>query len=200
LEESPWLASYTGKVILSLSKEVIRMTDLILGLITGIFFGFFLQKGQALKYDKQLGMLRFKDFTILKVMVSAILVGMVGIYFFVDMGIGKLSLKPTVLGANIIGGLIFGLGWGMLGYCPGTALGATGEGRFDAFWGGALGMLVGAGLFAEVYSHIKDGFLKWGDLGKLTIPQVIEINHWVVIPIVWAFLLLALVALEKKKL
>jgi hypothetical protein len=176
------------------------MTNLILGLITGIFFGFFLQKGQALKYDKQLGMLRFKDFTILKVMVSAILVGMVGIYFLVDMGIGKLSLKPTILGANIIGGLIFGLGWGMLGYCPGTALGATGEGRFDAFWGGTLGMLVGAGVFAEVYSYIKDDFLKWGNLGKLTIPQVVEINHWVVIPIVWAFFVLLLVALEKKKL
>ncbi|HUL38635.1 MAG TPA: YeeE/YedE thiosulfate transporter family protein [Thermodesulfobacteriota bacterium] len=176
------------------------MTNLILGLITGIFFGFFLQKGQALKYDKQLGMLRFKDFTILKVMVSAILVGMVGIYFLVDMGIGKLSLKPTIFGANIIGGLIFGLGWGMLGYCPGTALGAAGEGRFDAFWGGALGMLVGAGVFAEVYSYIKDDFLKWGNLGKLTIPQVVEINHWVVIPIVWGFLVLLLVALEKKKL
>jgi uncharacterized membrane protein YedE/YeeE len=54
------------------------------------------------------------------------------IYVFV---FGKLSLKPTVLGANIIGGLIFGLGWGMLGYCRGTAVGATGEGRFDAFWG-----------------------------------------------------------------
>ena len=176
------------------------MTNLALGLITGIFFGFFLQKGQALKYDKQLGMLRFKDFTILKVMVSAILVGMVGIYFLVDMGIGKLDLKPTILGANIIGGLIFGLGWGMLGYCPGTALGAAGEGRFDAFWGGTLGMLVGAGVFAEVYSHIKDDFLKWGNLGELTIPQVAEINHWVIIPIVWGFLVLLLVALEKKKL
>jgi uncharacterized membrane protein YedE/YeeE len=176
------------------------MTNLILGLITGIFFGFFLQKGQALKYDKQLGMLRFKDFTILKVMVSAILVGMVGIYFLADMRIGELNIKPTILGANIIGGLIFGLGWGMLGYCPGTALGAAGEGRFDAFWGGALGMLVGAGVFAEVYSYIKDDFLKWGNLGKLTIPQVVEINHWVVIPIVWGFLVLLLVALEKKKL
>ena len=92
------------------------MGTLILGLITGIFFGFFLQKGQALRYDRQLGMLRLKDFTILKLIVSAILVGMVGIYFFVDMGWGKLSLKPTILGANVIGGLIFGLGWGMLGF------------------------------------------------------------------------------------
>jgi hypothetical protein len=199
-EEWPWLTSFMGKDILSLSKEVSRMGTLILGLITGIFFGFFLQKGQALKYDKQLGMLRFKDFTILKVMVSAILVGMVGVYFFVDMGIGKLSLKPTILGANMIGGLIFGLGWGMLGYCPGTAVGATGEGRFDAFWGGVLGMLVGAGIFAEVYPFLKDNLLKWGDLGKLSIPKVIGVNHWIVILMTWVVLILALVAVEKKRL
>ena len=176
------------------------METLILGLITGIFFGFFLQKGQALKYDKQLGVLRLKDFTILKLMVSAILVGMVGIYFFVDIGLGKLSLKPTVLGANIIGGLIFGLGWGMLGYCPGTAVGATGEGRWDAFWGGILGMLVGAGIFAEAYPFIKDSFLKWGDYGKQSIPLLLGINHWVVIIFLWAMMILILVALEKKRL
>ena len=175
------------------------MITLILGLITGILFGFFLQKGQVLKYDKQLGMLRFKDFTILKVMLSAILVGMVGIYFFVDIGIGELSLKPTVLVANIIGGLIFGLGWGMLGYCPGTAVGATGEGRWDAFWGGVLGMLVGAGIFSEVYPFLKDNLLKWGDFGELTIPKIIGVNHWVVIAIVWIVLVLLLLTVEKKK-
>ena len=175
------------------------MGVLILGLLTGIFFGFFLQKGQALKYDKQIGMLRFKDFTILKVMLSAILVGMVGIYFFVDLSIAKLSLKPTVLGANIIGGLIFGLGWGMLGYCPGTTAGAIGEGRFDAFWGGVLGMLVGAGIFAEVYPFLKDNLLKWGDYGKLSIPKVVGVNHWIVILIVWVFVILVLTVIEKKK-
>jgi len=174
------------------------MSALILGLITGILFGFFLQKGQALKYDKQIGMLRFKDFTILKVMLSAILVGMVGIYFFVDIGIGELSLKPTVLVANIIGGLIFGLGWGMLGYCPGTAVGATGEGRFDAFWGGALGMLVGAGIFAETYTFIRENVLKWGDLGKLTIPKAIGVNHWIVIIVLWSIVIMILVGAKKK--
>ncbi len=174
------------------------MGMLLLGLITGILFGFFLQKGQALRYDRQIGMLRLKDFTILKLMLSAILIGMVGIYFFVDMGWGKLSIKATVLGANILGGLIFGLGWAMLGYCPGTAVGATGEGRWDAFWGGILGLLVGAGIFAEVYTFIKDGILKWGDFGKITIPKIFDINHWIIILIVWIIMILVLVFIEKK--
>jgi len=175
------------------------MGTLLLGLLTGIFFGFFLQKGQALRYDRQIGMLRLKDFTILKLMVSAILVGMVGIYFFVDMGWGRLSIKPTVLGANILGGLIFGLGWAMLGYCPGTAVGATGEGRWDAFWGGILGMLVGAGIFAEFFSFIKDSLLKWGDLGKITIPKLLGINHWIIILILWVVMILLFWKIEMKK-
>jgi len=174
------------------------MGTLLLGLITGIFFGFFLQKGEALRYDRQVGMLRLKDFTIFKIMASAILVGMVGIYFFVDMGWGKLSIKPTVLGANILGGLIFGLGWGMLGYCPGTAVGATGEGRWDALWGGILGMLVGAGIFAEVYSFIQDSLLKWGALGKITIPQVVGVSHWTIIVIVWLVMIAILAIVEKR--
>ncbi len=176
------------------------MGNLMLGLLTGIFFGFFLQKGQALKYDRQVGMLRLKDFTVLKLMLTAILVGMAGVYFFVDLGVAKLSLKPTMLGGNIIGGLMFGLGWGMLGYCPGTAVGATGEGRFDAFWGGVLGMLVGAGIFAEVYPDLETNLLKWGNFGRLSIPTWLGIHHWIIIAIVWAIVILMLFVLEKKKL
>jgi hypothetical protein len=193
LEEWSWCTSYTG-------KEVNRMGNLILGLLTGIFFGFFLQKGQALKYDRQVGMLRLKDFTVLKLMLTAILVGMAGVYLFVDLGVAKLSLKPTMLGGNIIGGLMFGLGWGMLGYCPGTAVGATGEGRFDAFWGGVLGMLVGAGMFAEVYPYLASNLLKWGNLGRLSIPTWLGIHHWIIITIVWAIVISMLFVLEKKKL
>lgn len=176
------------------------MGTLLLGLLTGIFFGFFLQKGQALRYDRQLGMLRFRDFTILKLMASAILVGMVGVHFFVDMGWGKLSVKPTVLGANIPGGLLFGLGWGMLGYCPGTAVGATGEGRWDAFWGGILGMLVGAALFAEVYPALRDNLLKWGDLGKIRIPEILGASPWFVILALWIVLVTFLVLIERRSI
>lgn len=156
------------------------MNDLLYGLITGIFFGFFLQKGRVLRYDKQLGALRFQDFTIIKFMLSHIAVAMVGVYLLQDMGLAKLSIKPTILGGLIIGGLLFGFGWGILGYCPGTSLGALGEGRWDAAWG-ILGGLAGAGLYAEAYPVLKTTVLTWGDFGKITIPQVLGINHWLVI-------------------
>jgi hypothetical protein len=72
----------------------------------------------------------------------------------------------------------------MLGYYPGTAVGAAGERRWDALWGGVLGMLVGVGIFSEVYPLIKDNLLNFGDIGKLTIPGVVGVNHWIIIAIV----------------
>ena len=158
------------------------MKMLLYGLVTGILFGFLLQKGRVLRYDKQLGALRLMDMTIVKFMLSTVLVGMVGIYILKDLGLVKLSVKPTNLGANIIGGLIFGAGWGLLGYCPGTSAGALGEGRWDSLWG-ILGMLVGAAVFAEVYPVLKTSILTWGKLGKITLPQVLGVNHWVIVPI-----------------
>jgi hypothetical protein len=172
---------------------------LIYGLITGVLFGFFLQKARVLRYDKQIGALRLMDMTIVKFMLSSVLVGMVGVYLLQDLGWVKLSVKPTVLGGNILGGLIFGMGWGMLGYCPGTSAGALGEGRWDAVWG-ILGMLAGAALFAEAYPALKNTVLTWGDFGKITIPQILHINHWVIIIIFIVGGLLLFRWFEKKKL
>ena len=157
-------------------------SQLVYGLVTGILFGFFLQRGQVLRYDKQIGALRLMDMTILKFMLTAIFVGSVGIYLLKDLGLAKLSIKTTVLGATIIGGLIFGLGWGLLGYCPGTSMGAVGEGRWDGLWG-VLGMLAGAAIYAEAYPLMKQTILTWGDLGKITLPGILGVSHWIVIPI-----------------
>lgn len=174
-------------------------TQLIYGLVTGILFGFFLQRGQVLRYDKQIGALRLMDMTIFKFMLTAILVGSVGIYLLKDLGLVKLSIKSTILGGTIIGGLIFGLGWGLLGYCPGTSMGAVGEGRWDGIWG-LLGMLAGAAIYAEAYPLMKRTVLTWGDLGKITVPGILGISHWIIIPL----FMLAVVGLffwfEKKKL
>ena len=175
------------------------MVALIYGLFTGILFGFFLQKARVIRYDKQLGALRLIDMTIVKFMVSSILVGMVGVYLLLDLGWVKLSVKTTNLGGNIVGGLIFGLGWGLLGYCPGTSAGALGEGRWDALWG-ILGMIAGAAIFAEAFPLLKKSILTWGDFGKITLPQIIGVNHWIVIFVLVVCGLALFRFFEKKRL
>ena len=175
------------------------MISLAYGLVTGALFGFFLQKARVIRYDKQLGALRLIDMTIVKFMLTSILVGMVGVYLLMDLGLVKLNVKSTVLGGNIIGGLVFGLGWGLLGYCPGTAAGALGEGRWDALWG-IMGMLVGAAFYAEQYPALKKTVLTWGDFGKIPLPQVFGVNHWIIIIVLLFGQILLFSWLEKKGL
>lgn len=175
------------------------MASLVYGLITGIIFGVLLQKARVIRYDKQLGALRFLDMTIVKFMLSTVLVAMVGVYLLKDLGLVKLDVKATVLGGNIIGGLIFGAGWGLLGYCPGTSAGALGEGRWDALWG-ILGMLAGSALYAEAYPFTKKTVLTWGVFGKITLPQVLGIGHWTVIILFIAGGLVLFFWFEKRRL
>ena len=171
--------------------------DLIYGLVTGVIFGVLMQRAEVARYDRQLGALRLKDLTIVKFMLSTVAVAMVGTYLLKDMGLARLSVKPMIMGAVIPGGILFGLGWALLGYCPGTSAAALGEGRLDALWG-ILGMLFGAGLYAETYPMVKKTLLTMGDYGKITIPEVLGVNHWIVIA-VFLVLFLALFRWAEKK-
>ena len=191
---------HLNEILVSL-KGIANAVDLELrfGLVTGMVFGVLLQRAQVIRYDKQLAALRFQDFTILKFMMSAIIVGMVGTYFLYDQGLVKLSIKPTILGGTITGGLLFGVGWALLGYCPGTSLGALGEGRTDAFWG-ILGAIAGAALYAEMFPYLQDTLLKMHDYGKITLPQLLGVNHWIVIAGVSVVFLLSFMLMEKKGL
>jgi uncharacterized membrane protein len=76
---------------------------LLYGIITGILFGILLQKAEVLRYDKQLGALRLKDMTIFKFMLSAIMVGCIGIYLLNDLGVIRLDIKPFSIGAQVVG-------------------------------------------------------------------------------------------------
>lgn len=172
---------------------------LIYGLITGILFGFLMQRVRVIRYDKQIGALLLRDMTIVKFMFSAILVGMTGIYLLGDLNYLTVSGRPLVIGAVIIGGILFGIGWAMLGYCPGTSWGALGEGRLDAL-AGILGLFAGAAVYAIIYPTLADSVLTWGNQGNLTIPAVLKVNHWLVIVAFVAGGLLLFRWLEKKGL
>jgi hypothetical protein len=154
----------------------------VIGLVTGVLFGFLLQKGEVLRFEKQVGFMLLKDMTIIKFMLSAVIVGMIGIYTCYSLGWIALSIKATHVAAIIIGGLLFGIGWAISGFCPGTSIGALAEGRIHAFWA-ILGMLGGAALYAEAYPTIKTTILTWGSYGKITLPQVLGISPWPIVAV-----------------
>ncbi len=96
--------------------EITGVARLGLGLLTGILFGFILQKAQLTRYDKIVSFFRLTDLTLLKVMGGGILAGMVGVYALYDLGLVNLHVKPLTPWANLLGGLVFGAGMLLLGF------------------------------------------------------------------------------------
>ena len=174
-------------------------TDQWLGLITGILFGFLLQKGRVLRFDKQVGAMLLKDMTILKFMLSAIMVGMVGILLLADAELITLNHKAMNIGAVVVGGILFGAGWAVMGFCPGTSIGALGEGRWHAIFA-VIGMVAGAALYAELYPFFKVTVLAWKDFGKLGLPDAMGVSPWLIVPLFWGAMIALFFWFEKKGL
>ena len=151
----------------------------VLGLLIGIGFGFCLQKGGVTSYDTIIGQLLLTDFTVVKVIVSAILVGMIGIHIMKSFTLIEFHTFPGSIGSSVIGGFLFGIGFGLLGYCPGTVAGAIGQGQMDALLGGAVGILIGTGLFAHFYPVINEKILSIGIFPAETIPELFHIPRWI---------------------
>ncbi|QYZ78028.1 YeeE/YedE family protein [Methanofollis formosanus] len=170
--------------------------QLLIGLLIGIGFGFFLQKGGVTSYDVIVGQLLLQDFTVVKLMLSAVIVGMIGFYFLKGKEMALIHCKNVTLGSVVIGGLIFGAGFAVLGYCPGTVAGAVGQGWLDALVGGVLGMVVGAGAFARLYPRLVGGILARGEFDIRTIPEVLRVNEWVVVAVFVVLMLAVLYLLE----
>jgi len=158
-----------------------KRLQLVLGLSAGVLFGVLLHKGGVTSYDVILGQLLLEDFTVVKVMLTAVVVGMVGVHLLRRLGLAELHVKSGSWGSSGLGGLVFGVGFAVLGYCPGTIAGAVGNGRLDALVGGLAGILLGAGLFAVTYPRLQRSLLGWGTFAKTTFPEKLGVNAWVVI-------------------
>jgi uncharacterized protein len=151
---------------------------LIAGAIFGLVFGFLLQKGGVGKYNVLIGQLLLQDWTVVKIMLTAIVVGMIGVFTLHHFAKVNLHIKPTRIGANIIGGLLFGVGFALMGYCPGTAAVALGQGSWDALFGMA-GLIAGSWMFAELSGWTKRTVESWGDLGKVLLPDLLSVPRGV---------------------
>ena len=170
--------------------------ELLLGLITGILWGYIFQRTRILRFDKHVGLLTLTDLTVLKFLLMGVLVGAIGIQLLTTLGLATYHLKPTFALANLIGGIIYGLGWAILGYCPGTALGAVGEGSLDGIFA-VLGGLCGAMAFAHTYPFWQKTVYGVGALGKVSLPIVLHLPP-LLMGIIFAGLLLAFILFLEK--
>ena len=170
--------------------------QLVLGFIFGIVFGFLLQKGGVAKYEVLMGQFLLTDFTVIKVMLTAIVVGMVGIFSMRAMGLVKLHVKPTRYAANITGGLLFGVGLGLLGYCPGTGAAALGQGNYDAI-AGIVGLMVGSYVYAETSDYLSATVHKIGNRGRIMLPDLVGMRITIFLVLFVPLLVSALLVLER---
>jgi uncharacterized protein len=169
--------------------------QLVLGLIFGVTFGFLLQKGGVAKYEVLIGVLLLTDFTVVKVMMSAVVVGMVGIFLMHSRNLVTLHIKPTRLAANILGGLVFGCGFALAAYCPGTSAAAFGQGNYDAL-AAMAGLMAGSYLFAEASGWLERTVNQWGDVGTLTWYQLFHARPLAFVAVFAPLLVAALVMLH----
>ncbi|MBN8419257.1 MAG: YeeE/YedE family protein [Verrucomicrobia bacterium] len=167
----------------------------LMAVIFGTVFGFLLQKGGVGKYNVLLGQLLLQDFTVAKVMLTAIVVGMSGVFTLHHFAKANLHLQPTKIGAQIIGGTVFGIGFALIAYCPGTGPVALGQGSWDVLFGMA-GLIAGSHLFAEMSGWLKRTVETWGDQGKVMLPDLLHLPRGVFVPLFALILIIGLFLLE----
>jgi hypothetical protein len=143
-------------------------TVILTSLGIGAAFGVILQRVQVSDPDRIYGTLTLRDLTVLKFMLLAIGVGAVGIGGLAALGLAHLKIKALPLLAVAGGGLVFGVGFALAGYCPGTCLVGAAEGRRDALWT-FVGGLAGALGYALVHPWARAWLLAPIDLGKPTL-------------------------------
>ena len=147
-------------------------SGLLIAALFGLFFGVLLNKGRVTDYNVIVNLFRFKDWTVVKIMLTAIVVGGIGVSIFISVGwVEGYAVKDTNLLGVALGSLIFGAGMALYGYCPGTAIAAIATGRLHALVG-FFGMLLGGVAYALSYGWVKDAILSVGQMGKVRLPDV----------------------------
>lgn len=146
---------------------------LIMAVIIGIGFGFFLERAGFGSAKKLAAQFYFTDMTVLKVMFTAIVTAMLGVYFLSVIGFVDLTLvylTPTNLMPQATGGLLLGFGFVIGGYCPGTSCVSAATGRTDG-WVYLLGILAGILVFGEMYPMLES-FYQSTPMGQMTLAQL----------------------------
>jgi hypothetical protein len=164
--------------------------SLVIAFVIGIGFGFFLERAGFGNGRKLAAQFYFNDLTVFKVMFTAIITAMVGIYYLSVIGWMDLSLvylNPTYIVPQTIGGLLLGFGFVIGGYCPGTSCVSAVTGKIDGMVY-LLGIVVGIFIFGEIFPLVSN-FYNSTPMGQITLSQLFNIPYGI---LVFAVVLMAI--------
>jgi hypothetical protein len=145
--------------------------SLILALVMGFAFGWLLHRGKVTNCNVIENQFRLRDFTMLKVMFPAIVIGGVGVMALIGAGEAQYHIKDANLLGVSLGAALFGVALVFYGYCPGTGIAAIATGSVHALVG-TLGMIAGAIVYALTYDWVKSHILNVWALGKVRLPDI----------------------------
>jgi uncharacterized membrane protein YedE/YeeE len=169
-------------------------------LLLGFAFGFLVQRAGLSRYDRIVNVFRLRDLAVLKFLLSALVTAAVGIRLVESLGLPagvSVPIPPTFLVADLVGGLVFGVGMALAGFCPGTVAAGAGEGRLDYLVPGGLGLYVGALVYGFAYERIVPVLARWGRLGELTIASWLRVEPWLLVVLFVELTLLGFHLLER---
>lgn len=157
--------------LLAVTPPVTGSAALVAAVVLGTIFGVLLHRGGVANYNVIVNQFRFRDFTVLKIMLTAIVVGGIGVLVLNSAGLANPHIKAANMLGVTLGAAIFGVGMVLYGYCPGTAIAAAASGSLHALVG-LFGLLVGGTLYAFSFPWISSRILPVGALGKVRLPDV----------------------------
>jgi len=179
-----------------MTLPVTGLALLPLGVLFGFIFGWLLQRARLTDTNVIIAQLRLRDYTLFKVMLTAIIVGGVGVFFLHSGGFAAYHIKPANLLAVGLGAVLFGIGMTIYGYCPGTGLGALGTGSLHAL-AGVIGMIAGAIAFAFSFDWIKAKLLPVAAMGAVRLPDLTGVPDLVWLGMLFVVGIAALILLER---
>lgn len=155
---------------------------MILAVLIGIAFGWSLERAGLGDANKLAGQFYFRDFTVVKVMFTAIITAMLGLFWLGRLGLIDLAaiyVPETFLAPQIAGGLIFGAGFVLSGLCPGTSCVAAASGRIDGL-AAVIGLFTGVLATGLAWPLIGTFYNSTAE-GALTLPRLIGLPYGVVV-------------------
>lgn len=148
------------------------MTEVLLGLFSGIAFGFVIQRVGATNPERMARAHLMIEPQIPQFMLVAVALSALGLFGLQAAGIGRTSVLPTSIVATGLAAVLFGIGWGLTGYCPGTTWAAAGEGRLDAIYA-LLGGLGGTAVFAHLHERLIPVLYDPTNVGRITVGDLL---------------------------